>query len=189
MAIREWLRQLAAGIAKLGMVRPPEYQYVSIEDYVQDRGTVFKGGARSLTTEEKAVLAIARIGQRGSKSKQCFYNSQMLVVADTSRQLIYHEGYACGDVGFPLHHGWVVLNGNVIDPTWALGAAGEPVWAKVPPTWEYCGVAFETEALYERMLALGFAGTLLDDYHNHFPLLKEPRLNPVPVLSEEMTCG
>jgi len=184
MSLIQYLRTTTAAIASFKIQRHPDYQYVSLEDYVLDRGTAFLSHT-TLTPEEQAILDEAKASWwDGPQIQQCYYNGQMLVLTDPSRQLRYYEGYACGVAGFPVIHGWVVLNGKVIDPTWNAdgGHAFDPVWAEIPDGWEYMGVPFTEEEVRLRVITTGMAGTILDDWGNHYPVLKKERLNPLPTM-------
>ena len=63
--------------------------------------------------------------------------------------LRYVEGYAVpGTVAFPMMHAWLIdLDGRVIDPTWANGAA-------------YFGVVIPSDAYSECLMRLGYWGVL-----------------------------
>jgi len=45
---------------------------------------------------------------------ECFMNAQKFVISHPDAK--YYEGYWAGG-GFPVHHGWVVLDGKVVDFT------------------------------------------------------------------------
>ena len=46
----------------------------------------------------------------------CYRNAQYMCLAGVA-DAHYHEGYRSGGSGFAVHHAWVVLGGEVIDPT------------------------------------------------------------------------
>ena len=150
------------------------YNYRCIEDYVLDRGVPHLSGV--LTPSEHATLkaAVKNCVTKKFEKKQCFYNAQLLAIADVSRQLTDVEGYAaCGLI--PLHHGWCALNGKVIDVTWT-DSAGHPVYGAIPEGWEYVGVPFDTDLIAKRAFASGVVQTMLDDFENQWPLFKQARV-------------
>lgn len=98
---------------------------------------------------------------RPMKPKECFSNAQRLVFRKTS--LVYVEGYALRPGLFPIHHGWAVdSEGNVVDPTW-----------REPETCRYFGVPFKRRYCAERMVTLGWIGSLLDCHQDRFALVRE----------------
>ena len=74
--------------------------------------------------------------KRWGAEKQCFQNAASLVQEDAS--FVYVEGLASTHtVGITFHHAWVLTpEGEVLDPTWKNGR-------------DYCGLAFQRDALLE----------------------------------------
>jgi len=110
-------------------------------DYVLDRGEAFE--SHPLDAEQRAY--VRKLGSHW-RLKECFYNGQVL--ADRHARLTYCEGYAVSDAGFPVHHGWVVLDGkHVIDVTWRTNLftpKARRVRGVIPEGWAYYGVRFLT---------------------------------------------
>src|SRR5215216_5814498 len=59
-------------------------------------------------------------GMRKRADKACYRNVCMVVIDKRYRNdFTYAEGIAVSDLGFPVHHAWVVdRDGNAVDPTW-----------------------------------------------------------------------
>lgn len=89
--------------------------------------------------DDAASIRLAR--HHGLVSKQCFYNAQLLALAQ-SQLYLYAEGIALSVV--PLEHAWLIdrKTGKVIDPTWVRSEADvekRPV--------DYFGIAVPTPKL------------------------------------------
>lgn len=153
---------------------PEGYNYHGLEDYVLDRGVHY--ASTPLTRDERSIVQAAKLNaiDRSFQPKQCFYNAQLLAVADETRTLAYCEGFACSGI-MPLHHGWCVINGKVVDLTWRQKPQGPPIMGTFGPEWGYVGVTFDTDALRSEILRTSVVKSRLDDYENDFPLFKQPR--------------
>lgn len=70
-------------------------------------------------TEEEQELIDSLYSQlkKSIKPSQCFYNSQLFIISDTSNKIKYHEGFCDANFGFPILHGWNSLNGKLLDFT------------------------------------------------------------------------
>jgi hypothetical protein len=160
--------KMAACFRQTGLPMPKGFKYNSIDDFVLDRGKFYRKSA-PLTESEWAVLNRA-LGSRECREKECYYNAQMLAAFDPSKKLKYVEGYAVQATlqGFPFHHGWVTINGKVIDLTWRANASESPthpgrlltnrVVGVIPPGWAYFGVQFPTSKIHD-LLITGQQGT------------------------------
>lgn len=174
---------------RLGLHLPEGFNYLGAEDFVLDRGTPH--AASKLTRKEREILlhAVDHCPMRQFQEGHCYYNAQMLAMVDPTHTLLYCEGLALGIMPFPTLHGWVLLNGKVVDLTWrkatrARGRFGDRVLGEIPEGWAYYGVTFDTDTVRVRMLRIGATGSFLEDIANGFPLFQEPRLRPV----EELLC-
>jgi hypothetical protein len=160
---------------------PEGFQYVCFEDYVLQNGRVLESSA--LTEEEEAVVQAAidralKMGHDVTEMKQCFSNAQLLVICDHSDELIYHEGFAVGR-SIVVHHGWVTINGKVVDSTWKVKEPTSrsflpqhPV-GELPQGYVYLGVAIENEDyISHRISHREIVGSLLDDWEGGYPLLR-----------------
>lgn len=157
--------------------------YVGVEDYILTEGNAYLSAA--LDEVESKILSNAARGFKG-QVKKCYQNAQKLVLRDKSNTLTYVEGYAMMPLcPFPLEHGWVELNGKVIDPTWPLetchsGAlSGHPVGI-LPEGWAYYGVRFSRGSVVERHKRYGEHWSHIFDWSHRLPLLSNgPRSKPL----------
>lgn len=147
------------------------WSYCSFYDYVLDRGHA--GRVEQLTGEEWNIAS----GVPGvyPRPQGCFHNAQRVVLKDRSQQLVYVEGFAvCGFL--PMHHGWIEINGKVLDPTWSrdlcIPAEGS----------SYFGVEFsrgEIKAARETRKKK-VLWSIIDNWEAGWPEMKKPRLTPLP---------
>ena len=181
--IEDYMRG-SVDIRKRGNMRVPEgYDYTCFEDYVLRNGTLLTSSALTEDEEQTVKEALdraARVGVDVHEMKQCFANSQTLLLMSDEPDLIYYEGFATGRVGFPIHHGWLGINGKVVDLTWRLQHPDtsrtllpeRPV-GELPENWMYWGVPFENpEYVRFRMNTREIIGSLLDDIEGDYPLLR-----------------
>jgi hypothetical protein len=177
--VRQWLDVSTRSREMLKIPKPEGYLYSCMEEYVNANGVDFSSEA--LTEREMVTVmdAVDRARMR-FQIKQCFYNAQMLVLADDSGDLIYHEGWAFGKAIIAVHHGWASINGKVIDLTWRLdqtlrkrGRLRDRIIGLYPEGYEYVGVPFpDKRHLREKMLDRGWVGSQIDDWENRWPLLR-----------------
>ena len=149
----------------------PGYYYSSIEDFLKKEGTFYK--SQKLTKSELEYVSKAiRDLYFTPKVKQCFFNSQMLVLSDRENKLVYSEGLGfCGLI--PMLHGWVTINGKVIDLTWKTnGNKGEYVIGKLPKDYAYCGVKIDKGKMGKKLYKAGKSISFIDNWEEGFPLLK-----------------
>jgi hypothetical protein len=93
-------------------------------------------------------------------SNECYNNALVLALNEPS--LIYVEGFAAGPGGLRIHHAWATDGtGRAIDNTWDA------------PDVVYVGVPFKCGFVSLTGLKNKGVGSLLDDYANDFPLLRE----------------
>jgi hypothetical protein len=177
--VRQWLDLSVRSRAMLKVPKPEGYLYSCMEDYVNTNGVEFSSEA---LTEREMVTVFDAIDKTRMRFqiKQCFYNSQMLVLADDSNELTYHEGWAFGRAIIAVHHGWATINGKVIDLTWRLdqairksGRLRDRIVGLYPEGYEYVGVPFpDKQHLRKKMLDRGWVGSQIDDWENQWPLLR-----------------
>jgi hypothetical protein len=182
--IHGYLTSLDALRRQMTPVGLPDVAYHGIEDFFLRHGRFYR--SEPLTAAEKDYLRrILRLSGRKYPVKQCFYNSQMLLLItatwmdpEDGMDLRYVEGYAVGLI--PIHHGWLTLNGKVIDPTLRLrelpttGPLAKRVKGTFPETAAYFGVPFRTEEVRASVLERGEGGSLLMDPKRDFPFLRAP---------------
>lgn len=114
-----------------------------------DKGLLYTREA--LTIEEQAIVDKAR-ARKFFRPHGCFANAQRLVLADESGQLQYVEGYVL--VMVPIHHGFAVINGKVLEPT--INREGSNYgskrgfWGSVPDNLAYYGLPIPKHILLKR---------------------------------------
>jgi len=177
--VRDWLKFSVKARKMLSVPKPEGWEYCCMEEYVDDNGVDFT--SQKLTEYEMDIVVRAIDDARMRfQIKQCFYNAQMLVLADRNNKLIYHEGYAFGRAIIAVQHGWATINGKVIDLTWRLdqtirksGRLKDRVIGVYPEGFEYVGVPFpDKAALRIKMLERGWVGSQIDDWENNWPLVR-----------------
>jgi len=172
--LRDWLRDSAAVMD--AQSRADGWHCHSMERFVLELGRPYP--SQPLTDEEAAVVEMAiesyRWGYGNFQHRECFANAQRLAAG----KLVYVEGYAWTLSLYPVLHGWVTINGKVIDVT--LPAENEddlalPEPRQVRGEFEnrlYFGVPFLRSYVHQRAATTGGLGSLLDDWKNEYPLLK-----------------
>lgn len=177
------MRESLANMARVmeAIPQPKGSAYASMERFVLDQGRPYLPA--KLTVEERSVVADAvegyRILHERFLHRQCFSNSQWLVFCDLTTRMVYVEGYAWSAKHYlvPTLHGWVAINGKVIDVTLPQETEGV-----LPPEPEqahgefdgraYYGVPFLRSYISRRARVTGGRGTLIDDWENQYPLLR-----------------
>lgn len=175
--LQEWLRS-AAVVMESGPI--PSEVPGSFERFVLDHGRAYE--SKKLTAQEKRLLEPAVTESRRIFKKfeprLCFSNSQRLWGNDDSKSLIYVEGFAWTHSLRPVLHGWVTINGKVIDVTLPPTNRRE---AKLPEPVQvlgefedrsYFGVPFLRSYVEKRLNITGGYGSLLDDEEHEYPLLR-----------------
>lgn len=100
------------------------------------------------------------IGVEPANENECYNNALNLALHDPS--LIYVEGFCAGEGGLRIHHAWATNgDGRVIDNTWRT------------PGVVYVGVPFQCGFVSLTGLKNRGVGSLLDDFANDYPLLRE----------------
>ena len=147
---------------------PKGYVYKGQYDFILQHGKFYI--PQALTKEENTIVnnAIKNLGFT-PQPKQCFYNAQMLALADTTKQLKYCEGF--GNVVIPCNHAWCVINDKVIDVTWRDKNKNNYFGMFEN---SYFGFVLSNETIFDKQLQTGFAVSFLDDFNNKYELLKKP---------------
>lgn len=164
-----------------GLHRPKGFKYSSMEEYVLRNGRFFDSAPLTAEERERVFDAIDRYGRR-FPIKQCYYNSQMLLLFGGEPGFRYVEGYVSSV--FPILHGWLTLNDKVIDLTMRVRdpqgrsikracRLGDRVLGKIPSERAYIGVEYLTEDVKRHMVGTGAGGSLIDDWRLGYPLLRE----------------
>jgi hypothetical protein len=150
--------------------------YSGFEDFTLREGRAYEKAPLS-AEQRRYVLACAKLWGKPLAVKQCFYNSQVLMLfTDTEKRLTYCEGY--GWRFLPCMHGWLVLDGkHVVDTTWRMDKPmGRGALAnRALGTWNdersYFGVTFSRGYVRSYVLDREHGGSLIDDFKGDYPLL------------------
>lgn len=180
--LHDMLRSLEYGMRALsaGRTAAPEGIYSCMYDFVLDHGIEFLSA--ELTQEDRDLVDAAKhgLGDEYFEKKQCFFNGQVL--ARGNPQVAYYEGYAMKEgLGFPILHGWNVVNGKVVDLTWR-DEGGRRAHGTFPAGREYLGVSVNKASILEMWLSTGSSISHLDNWEEGWPLLRRPRRSPMPEL-------
>tara|TARA_Y100000296_G_scaffold77729_1_gene99605 strand:+ start:431 stop:979 length:549 start_codon:yes stop_codon:yes gene_type:complete len=144
------------------------HTYLCMEDFVLDQGhRCLSGEPENTETRLSVRRAIADAGPQPMMA--CYDNAQRLVLEAPSL-FTYHEGIAGGKACIPVMHAWVTIQENcIVDPTWQR--ENNP-W-DIPEAWFYWGVPFPLSAVVKARKQKEIS--IIDDWHNHWPVLKWPR--------------
>lgn len=166
----------------------PPGPYMCAEDYVLKCGQPYESAP--LTPEEQDyILEVVRRYRKRMPRRECYSNSQMiLLLADFERRLTYVEGFALALI--PLMHGWLDLNGKVIDvtlrhkPRRNRSALRDRVLGDWTDERQYHGVRLSTEYVRRKIVEREASGTLIDDWGQHWPLLTGAAVAHLPPPSQ-----
>jgi hypothetical protein len=151
-------------------------RYLCFEDFVLQHGREY--GQEPLTQEQRRyVQSCAKVWGKHLQVKQCFYNSQMLLLfTDDEKRFTYCEGYGWRHI--PCMHGWLALDSkHVIDVTWRMDKpmGRGPLANRALGTWNderaYFGVTFSREYVRRYVIERLHGGSLIDDFKGNYPLL------------------
>ncbi|MGH7175044.1 MAG: hypothetical protein ACREGR_01645, partial [Minisyncoccia bacterium] len=127
---------------------------------------------RKDTSADPELAAYKRMEK--PKCGDCYMNAQKFVISHPDAK--YYEGYWWGGM-FPVHHGWVVLDGQVIDFTAedcdrkVKDMTGE---VRDPATNDYFGMHVPTEFVVKAMFASRLWTTVTGDYLTFLATGEEP---------------
>jgi len=96
-----------------------------------------------------------------AEKNQCYYNSLRYTWENPDAE--YYEGWVVSSqLGLPIRHAWLVVDGNVYDPTHEfLRKEGE---INITTDYAYWGVEIPQMFIRERIAATGLSGPYLFDY-------------------------
>ncbi len=124
--------------------------------------------------------------------KECFHNAQMLIRAedrirsDLTHDIQYFEGYFIRDeLLIPVHHGWITINGKVIDLTIQQEDIQAPIdgfenrtVGEFSDSVGYIGIKIDKQDILDRIESSSETHTILDDWNPKFRHIKDKYLNP-----------
>lgn len=151
MKMRAHLTDIAQRHRSFLEPRDPGKPYYSMEEFILTRGQVFH--SKALTVAERKIVTPAMVkgerflrlhGRDRFQLKECYLNAQTVRNADSSGRLSYVEGFVTMPILGPVLHGWIAINGKVVDPTVVTGSppvAGQVLGEFTPPR-EYFGIVF-----------------------------------------------
>lgn len=139
--------------------------YVSQHDYVLQNGRQYE----SAQVSPQELESLLKLNMREFKLKECYYNSQF--VAISFPEFTYVEGMAVPEqVGLPIDHAWLELNGKVVDVTWRPWVCGV-----IPKGCEYYGVPLTRKQVWANVRAHGTWQPVIDDFQCRWPVLRGGR--------------
>jgi hypothetical protein len=146
--------------------------YNGIYDFLIKEGILFKSVALT-KSEQKAVdkLFSRFIKMNGvPKHKECYYNAQIALYYDSENIFRYSEGFAIDNkIGIPLSHGFLTINGKVVDLTWR----DEDGKFYIGDTaGEYFGVRFDSKDIRAAIKDTEMAHSHIECYWNNGLLFK-----------------
>lgn len=173
--LRVYLEQMAKMLEQVRPVAPEGYAYPSIEAYVLANGKEY---ASAKFTKDELAYAKGLLKKGRWPIKQCFSNSQQILLKhagspSSEMRLSYIEGYAYSGI-IPFLHGWLSLNGKVLDVTLREQPSGKRILGTFAPNYAYYGVEVPASLIQERIIKTQFWGSLLDCYELNYPLLRSP---------------
>jgi hypothetical protein len=104
--------------------KPPGWQWRGTLDFIETQGQLTDPTPLNVVEENfmKRVLDTCIQYQR---VKECYRNALNFaaygdMISRGSMKVTYGEGMACPDLGIPVEHAVMLLNGKAIDPTWSV---------------------------------------------------------------------
>jgi len=141
--------------------------YEGIDDFIKREGTTLL--SQELTEEELAIAKTSLRYRNNLRAKQCYYNSQCMILGDETNLIEYWEGYKT-ESNFPFLHGFNVINGKVIDITPI--PSRKKIFGVFDENIEYTGVKFDKKMIFERILTGENCTSFIDNWEEGYPLFK-----------------
>ena len=94
----------------------------------------------------KANKALSRLCKPAGfkpRNKNCWTNAINLLLEFGGKDLLYVEGFAVGEAGVPIEHGWIECKGEVVEIT--------PSWAKQEGVEYFAGVYYSYDEVIKNM--------------------------------------
>lgn len=149
----------------------PPGHYAGLEDFLLAQGKLYP--SRPLTDREQTLVAAARYKQK-FPMKQCYANSQKVVLGAAGDEFRYAEGYVMLEsLPIPIQHAWLDLNGAVVDLTLRKQGKGSELRSLgTTPGAAYWGATFPTSDVRKFVLSTQYYGSLIDDWKNGWPYMR-----------------
>jgi len=132
---------------------PQRRESLPLWDEALRRAVLFKG-----RTPSRNASSLVR--RPDARTKQCYYNSQLLLLDNRSR-LRYYEGWCLSNI-VPIEHAWCMLDGRVLDVT--LELADKQLNHDRADATEYYGLEIPLEFVRSNMLDTETAEQLIWKY-------------------------
>ena len=149
--------------------KPKEFHYSCSEELLLDAGKFYRSNELTKQEREYVQKTLDSLGFM-PRSKECYYNAQLMILNDYEKRLSYCEGIAyCGLI--PLNHAWLTINEKVIDLTWKDGVAY--VFGKFKADRSYMGITIEREEIKDKVFKKECSISFLDNWEERYPLLRK----------------
>lgn len=104
--------------------------------------------------QREYMVEIMRFSGHSFPSGACWGNAQMCILYDLAERLSYWEGVAVGYSGYPVHHGWLVIDGGspsatIVEVTWRRVGEERPIIDPLE-SFRYDGQLIPREAVYRQ---------------------------------------
>jgi hypothetical protein len=167
---------LKESLKAMGSIMPAKdgYAFSSLYTYFAMKGDTIT--TTKVSRDERREIW-QQVKAYSPRSKECFYNAQRMALFNDG--FVYFEGFVSAGLGIPIHHGWCVTEtGILVDPTLRINSRkrfsiGNCVIGVPPKGWEYHGRWFDNTIIQKMWTETQNAGSVVDDWHNHWPLLRE----------------
>ena len=184
MYAKQFLKSFIEG---MGRYAPPMFTVVA------DSGLEFS--SQPLSESEKGSLRCIiedALYMCNFEQKECFHNAQMLVLAeddllnDLDHHIQYFEGYFIQEnLPIPIHHGWVAINGKVVDLTIrqdteipSIDGFEDRAIGEFPSNVYYIGIEIDKQDILDRIRDSSETHTILDDWNPKYRHLRDKYLKP-----------
>jgi len=167
MPVESKLKSALAELSKSFFGKSKLY-YKSLHEFVCKEGTELQ--SNELTKVELQIVKNALKKSNNTQAGLCFYNAQCLVMGDLTDMIEYWEGYTMDKGGFPILHGFNVINGKVIDFTHTIN--NKHILGNFGTEKEYLGVKFDKSLPLERLLSGKNSTSFIDNLDDGYPVLK-----------------
>jgi hypothetical protein len=172
-------------ISKMGSMAPPMFTTIA------DEGIVFKSQPLTDSEIEDMELLVDYTSKICNfQQKECFHNAQMLVhtedsvSSDLSNEIKYFEGYFIREsLLIPIHHGWVTINGKVIDLTIRQDSVESPLdgfedrtLGEFADDVGYIGIEIDKQDVVDRIDLESETHTILDDWNPKYRHIRDKYL-------------